>query len=93
MPQRFFRLFATFLAAGIFHASAQESCKISGELRMRSEGRDNADFNSKRLDGTVQVFNRLRLGVYPKLERGILVFAQLQDSRIWGEAGSSLAPF
>ncbi|MEK7726788.1 MAG: alginate export family protein [candidate division KSB1 bacterium] len=63
---------------------------LSGELRMRAEVRNNADFNSDRLDGTAQVFNRMRLGVAREFERGVKVFVQLQDSRIWGEEGSSL---
>ncbi len=75
----------------IFPAHAQESFTISGELRMRGEGRDNADFNSDRLDGTVKVLNRLRLGFLRQFDHGLQVFAQLQDSRIWGEEGSSLA--
>lgn len=57
---------------------------------MRAEVRDNADFNSDRLDGTAQVFNRMRLGVAREFERGLRVFVQLQDSRIWGEEGASL---
>lgn len=81
----------TAIFLGIFPAHAQENFKISGELRMRGEGRDNADFNSDRLDGTVKVLNRLRLGILRQFGHGLLVFAQLQDSRIWGEEGSSLA--
>jgi hypothetical protein len=82
-------LIISILMSGIVRA--QETFNLSGELRMRSEGRDNADFNSDRLDGNVQVFNRLRLGFLRQLEHGFLVFVQLQDSRIWGEEGSSLA--
>jgi hypothetical protein len=84
-------IFAAIFFFGILPAHAQENFKISGELRMSGEGRDNADFNSDRLDGTVKVLNRLRLSFLRKFDHGILIFAQLQDSRIWGEEGSSLA--
>jgi hypothetical protein len=82
--------FTVILLLGFFHAQAQENFKISGELRIRAEGRDNADFNSDRLDGAVKVLNRLRLGFLRKFESDFLIFAQLQDSRIWGEEGSTL---
>jgi hypothetical protein len=85
-----FVLIATILLSEIFYAQAQEPFKISGELRVRGEVRDNADFNADRLDGTAQVFNRLRLSFLRNLGHGIAIFAQLQDSRIWGEEGSSL---
>lgn len=75
---------------GITTGRAQETLQFSGELRMRAEVRNNADFNSDRLDGTAQVFNRMRLGVARQFERGLKVFVQLQDARIWGEEGSSL---
>ncbi len=71
-------------------ARAQTPSIFSGELRLRAEVRDNADFNSDRLDGTAQVFNRIRFGAAREFERGLKVFVQLQDSRIWGEEGSSL---
>lgn len=92
MIRSFQRAFAIILLLGVLHAHAQENFKISGELRMRGEARNNADFNSDRLDGTAKVLNRLRLGFLRQFDHGLLVFAQLQDSRIWGEEGSSLAP-
>ncbi len=76
----------------ILPINAQDNFKISGELRMRGEARNNADFNSDRLDGTAKVLNRMRLGFLRQFDHGLLVFAQLQDSRIWGEEGSSLTP-
>ncbi|MCI0694288.1 alginate export family protein [candidate division KSB1 bacterium] len=85
-------IFTAIFLLGILHARAQESFKISGELRMRGEARNNADFNSDRLDGTAKVLNRLRLGFLRQFGHGLLIFAQLQDSRIWGEEGSSLTP-
>ena len=88
----YFAILAIILSSGIPRMNAQEPLKISGELRMRGEARNNADFNSERLDGTVQVFNRLRLGFLQNLDDGLLIFVQLQDSRIWGEEGSSLTP-
>ncbi|MFQ5633283.1 MAG: alginate export family protein [bacterium] len=71
-------------------ALSQTRFTISGELRSRVEGRDNADFNSERLDGTLFVLNRVRVGFFREWENGIDVFVQLQDSRLWGEEGSSL---
>ncbi|NUO79979.1 alginate export family protein [candidate division KSB1 bacterium] len=79
-------LFTTWVA----NTNGQEVFKFSGELRMRAEVRDNADFNSDRLDGTVQVFQRLRFAAAREFEHGLKVFVQLQDSRLWGEEGSSL---
>lgn len=75
---------------GALAAQAQEALQFSGELRMRAEVRNNADFNSDRLDGTAQVFNRMRFGAARQFEHGLKVFVQLQDARIWGEEGSSL---
>jgi hypothetical protein len=76
-----------FLSAPV---RAQTPFTFSGELRVRAEARDNADFNSDRLDGAAQVFNRVRFGAAREFEHGVKVFLQLQDSRIWGEEGSSL---
>jgi hypothetical protein len=84
--------FTSIVLLGISPSASQENFKISGELRMRGEVRDNADFNSDRLDGTAKVLNRLRLGFLRQFDHGLMVFAQLQDSRIWGEEGSSLTP-
>lgn len=81
---------ATVLFTCITSAFAQSPLTLSGELRLRAEARDNADFNSDRLDGAAQVFQRVRLGVAREFEHGVRVFAQLQDARIWGEEGSSL---
>ncbi len=82
--------FALVILFSVYSIHAQETFKLSGELRMRAEVRDNADFNSDRLDGAAQVFNRIRFGVARKFEHSLQVFVQLQDSRIWGEEGSSL---
>jgi hypothetical protein len=71
-------------------ALCQAPYKISGEIRTRIEGRDNADFNSERLDGAIFVLNRMRIGISREFEHGVNVFVQLQDSRLWGEEGSSL---
>lgn len=81
---------AAFTALNFGVAGAQTPLTFSGELRLRAEVRDNADFNTDRLDGTAVVFQRLRLGLGREFERGLHLFAQLQDSRLWGEEGSSL---
>lgn len=73
-------------------ASAQrEATRLGGELRLRLEGRQNADFNRDRLDGKIFVQQRTRLGVSHRLHPAIRLYLQLQDSRLWGEEGNSLA--
>ena len=81
---------ACLLALSAGAGMAQKSVQFSGQLRIRAEGRTNADFNSERLDNTAFVLNRLRIGLSKKLDRHLRLFVQIQDSRLWGEAGSSL---
>lgn len=73
-------------------AAAQSDLQVFGELRMRGEARVNSDFNSDREDGTAFVLNRLRLGLERPLGGGFRVSVILQDSRLWGEEGSTLNP-
>lgn len=80
--------FISLLLFNVTSVFSQSPFKISGEIRTRGEGRDNADFNSERLDGTVFVLQRTRLGIAREFENGIDVFVQIQDSRLWGEEGS-----
>ena len=72
-------------------AIAQNPVELSGEMRSRAEGRENADFNSDRLDGALFVLNRMRLDISRDLHEDIRLLVQIQDSRIWGEEGGSLA--
>ncbi len=71
---------------------AQTPLEISGELRNRSEYRQNADFDSQLGDEQVFVLQRLRLGLHWRLPSHLEAFVQLQDSRLWGEAGSTTQP-
>lgn len=63
----------------------EDGVKFSGEVRIRPEGRDNADFNSDIDDTDFFVGQRTRLGVSATFKghyRGVL---QIQDVRNWGE--------
>lgn len=71
---------------------AQTPLEITGELRNRSEYRQNADFDSQLGDEQVFVLQRLRVGLHWRLPNNLEAFVQLQDSRLWGEAGSTTQP-
>lgn len=83
-------LMMTLLLGGAT-APAQPVLQVHGELRLRLEARDNADFNSERLDGTAFVLSRTRVSLERRFEQAIKVVVQFQDSRLWGEEGSTLA--
>ncbi|MDZ7267181.1 MAG: alginate export family protein [candidate division KSB1 bacterium] len=72
--------------------AAQTPLEITGELRQRSEYRQNADFDTQLGDEQVFVLQRLRLGLHWHLPKNLEAFVQLQDSRLWGEAGSTTQP-
>lgn len=71
---------------------AQEPLQISGELRQRSEYRQNADFDSRLGDEQIFVLQRLRLGLHWNFPNQLAAFVQMQDSRLWGEEGSTTQP-
>lgn len=81
-------------------ASAQEdedemrperNVTVSGQVRVRPEFRDNADFDDDRPDRQRFFGQRTRLGlavrVNPKVEGKVVA----QDTRVWGTEGSTLA--
>jgi hypothetical protein len=62
---------------------------VSGESRIRPEGRDNQDLNDDADDRSNQVFMRLRLGIEATIKEDFRIFLQAQDSRVWGEEAST----
>ncbi|MCI0409757.1 MAG: alginate export family protein [Acidobacteria bacterium] len=86
------------LAGSLFRpAGAQENeekkvqWKLSGEVRIRPEWRNNQDLNSQVDDQTSEVFMRFRLGVEATIKEDFRVFIQAQDSRVWGEETSTIS--
>jgi len=78
---------ALFLTSSLLYA--QPSLQVAGELRYRSEFRQNADFDSRLGDAQAFVTQRLRLGVRWEFQQNLEALVQLQDSRLWGEEGST----
>lgn len=78
-------LAALALSAPQAAIQAQEF-EISGQIRPRTEGRTPVD------DGGWDYFTsmRTRVGVLATLPKGVSVFAQFQDVRIWGSESSTL---
>jgi hypothetical protein len=62
---------------------------FGGEIRIRPEGRDDADLDSGSDDRTDQIFNRIRLNLQAAVKDEFRVFIQAQDSRVWGEEAST----
>jgi hypothetical protein len=67
-------------------AFAETAFDFSGEMRLRPESRDNADFNGDVDDKQAFIGSRTRLNVKGKVNDGVSVKLTLQDSRRWGEA-------
>lgn len=65
-------------------ASAEVTTSINGELRLRPEFRDQADFNDARNDTQSFYGQRIRLGVNAKITPDLSGYVQLQDTRTWG---------
>ena len=85
--KRGFRIVLIVAVLGLFpfmQASADVTTNINGEVRIRPEFRDNADFD-KAADDTQSFYGqRLRLGFNARINTDLSGFIQLQDSRIWG---------
>src|SRR3989304_121460 len=69
--------------------SAEVATSVSGELRLRPEYRDNADFNKDAADTQSFYGQRVRLGVNASINSDLSGFIQLQDTRNWGEEGGT----
>jgi hypothetical protein len=68
---------------------SQTEFNITGELRVRGEGRQNADFNSQLGDQSVFVAQRARGTLQWQLPSQLRAVLQIQDSRLWGEEGNT----
>ena len=77
-------------------AAAQETTEpapptwtVSGEVRLRPEWRDDLDLRSGPDDDRREVFSRVRVGILGVLGERVRLFAQVQDSRVFGEESST----
>jgi hypothetical protein len=61
-----------------------ERLTIGGEVRERYEFRDDADFNAKADDTLSFVGSRIRLHAGYEVTPDIVIFFQIQDSRLFG---------
>jgi hypothetical protein len=66
--------------------------QFSGELRLRPERFDNADFNKSTLDTQSFTGSRLRLTASGLAAEDIAVKVTLQDTRLWGGEPGATAP-
>ncbi len=69
----------------MMQASAEVTTSVIGELRLRPEYRDNADFNDAADDTQSFYGQRIRLGVNARINPDLSGFIQLQDTRVWGD--------
>lgn len=88
---RFLTLLAGLLATAPALPAAAQDVEFGAQVRPRYEVRDPGD----PLGGDRDVFisMRVRASVLARLERGVGLFVQLQDVRLWGEETSTLADF
>jgi hypothetical protein len=68
-----------------------ERLQFGGQIRLRAEGRQNADLNSRLPDLQDFIGQRLRFHVRAKLSDTVETFVQFQDSRLWGQEISTLS--
>src|SRR5262245_15601325 len=66
-------------------SAAKAEVQFSGELRLRPEFFDNADFNGKTKDTQSFVGSRLRVTGSGLAAENVAVKVTLQDTRLWGE--------
>ena len=72
-------------------ASAEVEVNVSGELRVRPEMRDNADFNSDKDDKKAFWGSRTRVNVDVKVDDSTSAKIVLQDARYWGELADNVS--
>ena len=88
-----------FFAAAIHAADSEDGdresgkvdWKLSAQLRLRGEARDNLDLDDSVDDDLRFWLSRIRLGVEMTLEKDWGLFIQAQDSRIFGQEASTSA--
>lgn len=78
------QLGALILAMGCLHAMASETT-VGGSARVRTEFRDNADFDHVRGDSLSSTHTRIRLDYGFKPNDMVQVFVQPQYTKVWGE--------
>jgi len=81
---------AVLLTAGFAGTSyAASSVTLSGQVRLRGEYRDNADWTDATSDGASSVTQRTRLTANAKVNDKVSAKITLQDTRIWGSEAST----
>ncbi len=82
-----FLLFFIFLTPVLL--TSQTQFDLAGELRVRGEGRQNADFEAQFGDQSVFIAQRARAALQWQFPSHLRAVLQIQDARLWGEAGST----
>ena len=83
----------TLLAVSLCSQAQQQSdLQITAQLRYRAEYRQNADFDTQFGDQQAFVAQRLRLRLQWQPQSKLRAVVRVQDSRRWGEAGSTTQP-
>lgn len=77
------------LQSGAMAQTEPEAVRVTGQMRWRAETRNDADFNSSLDDHAGFILQRLRINLEKRLASRMRIFVQLQDSRTWGEEGST----
>lgn len=67
-------------------AFAATEFDFSGQIRIRPESRDNADFNDNKNDEKAFIGSRTRIRVKAKVSENAFAKFVIQDSRQWGDA-------
>ncbi|MFQ5586632.1 MAG: alginate export family protein [Thermodesulfobacteriota bacterium] len=80
---------ALLMSAGFVGTSYAADVTLSGQVRLRPEYRDNADFNDNADDTKSWVGQRTRLTANAKVSDDVSAKITLQDTRNWGTEGST----
>lgn len=80
---------AILLSAGFAGTSYAGSVTLGGQVEVRAEYRENADFNDAATDENAWVEQRTRLTANAKVSDKVSAKITLQDSREWGSEGST----
>lgn len=81
-------LFAAAVIATVFttYAGAENNFEINGSMRVRTEAKSNADFNSSASDPTASTATRMRLDMKFHANEDLDIFFQPQFTKVWGQA-------
>ncbi|MCP3677842.1 MAG: alginate export family protein, partial [Deltaproteobacteria bacterium] len=80
---------AVVLTAGFAGTSYAAGVDLSGQVVIKGEYRDNANFNDAVSDGTSHIDQRTRLTANAEVSDDVSVKITLQDTREWGNEGST----